>query len=573
MCSAQIGRRRDLGHSAAAQLVDPVLGQLARREQEQDRSDHVERKAGVERVAQRFVAEVRLQLVGDEAEVPEPDRDAEQVVDEEEHRRRRGPHVRRHEVLDGGDDRAEPHEVEAGRDQEQRERDPQGAAVHREEEAGQGDEERDRGDERIRATACLAGAIREHATTDDAEAATDQRDAGVVPGAVDIAEVQAALEEARQPAGDAVATDRGRGCAEREQPERGFPRDDVEHLEHPRRRRRRRCDGRAIGTFVATALRIAHREPKERRDEHTDTTHDHECPAPAQLVRDQATEQDAERAAERNAERVDRERAGALRFRKVIGDERVRGSHTTRLADADPDACEEDLDEAVGRAAQRGKRAPHEHRDRHDVAARAAIGEPGDRQRERGVEQRERGPVHQPELRIGERELLDHRRPEDREDLAIDEVHHVDEHEDPEHVVAIRLGRGTGGYGGLQRALHACCDSPRIYCDAIENIWRPRRNSGLRGALPEVVLLLCSIWYLRGRRDEPARPRSPARAHPRRGRARAHPPRGPAVRQPQDARRATARDRSHDAVEEAARVRRSVTTRSACASCVARDAR
>ena len=99
-------------------------------------------------------------------------------------------------------------------------------------------------------------------------------------------------------------------------------------------------------------------------------------------------------------------RGRALGGLEVVGDQRVCGRTSTRLAHADTGAEREQRQEPAGAAAQRGHQAPQPHAHGHHPLARAQIRDARDRKAERRVEDSERRAREQTERGVGGLELL-----------------------------------------------------------------------------------------------------------------------------------------------------------------------
>jgi len=165
---------------------------------------------------------------------------------------------------------------------------------------------------------------------------------------------------------------------------------------------------------------------------------------------DPAAGEVADHHADRDPEVVDGEGGRAALRGEEVGDERVGGRAAGGLADPHADPREGELHEVLGEAAEARHHAPDRETDRDDRAAHAAVGPTRQRDPERRVEDREGEPGQEPHLGIRRAERGLDRLDQDRQNLPVDEVHHVDEKEDPEHVVRVAgielAGRGrTGG--------------------------------------------------------------------------------------------------------------------------------
>src|ERR1044072_10016256 len=138
--------------------------------------------------------------------------------------------------------------------------------------------------------------------------------------------MEASGEEARQPEDQAVAEDRARGGAERQQPEAGRPSQRPGHGEERWRDLAR--------TLVEAAARRLGDEPfDEQRRGQAGEADDQEGRAPVEMAGDPAAEEDAERRADRDAEREEGERPAALLPRVEIRHQGIRESDPAVLAD------------------------------------------------------------------------------------------------------------------------------------------------------------------------------------------------------------------------------------------------
>ena len=103
------------------------MSRLRRRcgEQVEDSGEQIESQAVEDRIFERILAVGGLHRVRKPAEEVDAEGDPDQIVDEQEAGRRRRPHGRQDDVLDGGDHRPEPGQREHLPDGEQSQ------AIHR----------------------------------------------------------------------------------------------------------------------------------------------------------------------------------------------------------------------------------------------------------------------------------------------------------------------------------------------------------------------------------------------------------------------------------------------------------
>ena len=189
-------------------------------------------------------------------------------------------------------------------------------------------------------------------------------------------------------------------------------------------------------TVEAAAHRLGDARLTSRAAGKAGEADDQEGRAPVEMAGDPAAEEDAERRADRNAEREEGERPRPLLLGVEIGDQRIGGRDAAGLADADAHPRQEQLPEILGEAAGGGEQAPQADRPGDDRDPAAAVGEPGDRDGEARIEEREGDPAHQPELLVAQPELRLDRHREDADDLAVDEVEDVGEEQDREDAAA-----------------------------------------------------------------------------------------------------------------------------------------
>ncbi len=192
-----------------------------------------------------------------------------------------------------------------------------------------------------------------------------------------------------------------------------------------RRRLRRHIEAAAPG--------FAHGEEQHRSKQHARYRRDPEGHTPAIGRADRAGERDTGGDADRHSEIEDRHRAAAPFGRIMIGDERIGGRGSSRLARTDADPRQREVQHRSCRAGERGEAAPQQTRNRDDPNAVGPIGDPGDRDRDGHVEEREDDAREQAEHRIRQREFgLDALR-EHREELAIGIVERINDGEQEQH--------------------------------------------------------------------------------------------------------------------------------------------
>ena len=295
-----------------------------------------------------------------------------------------------------------------------------------------GDHEADGRDQRIAPRTARADPVSDPAAEPGARDAADQHDRAVIPADVCLREAEAAVEEARQPEDQPVAEDRAEGGAEGEQPEAGIEEKDARH-----RGCRRGLRGRRIGRrrIEAAAGRLWDQQLDQQSGRKAGEADDQEGHSPGKVGREPPAEEHAQSRSDRDPERIESERPGALFLRIIIGDERISGGDSPGLADRDAHSGDDELAVGLDEAAGGGEQAPDRDRGGDDVDPALAIGEPGDRQSDRRVEDSE-GNSEVAERAVAEPKLRLDRYRQDSDDLAVDEVEDVGEEQDEEDSAA-----------------------------------------------------------------------------------------------------------------------------------------
>lgn len=205
-------------------------------------------------------------------------------------------------------------------------------------------------------------------------------------------------------------------------------------------------------------------EPREAHDQVRDLPapqpERRRAPGPCVVprVHRQAPDPEAEARAQVDPRRVEREHRRPPCGREAVREHRVRGRVRAGLADPDADACRGELAERPREAGERRHAAPHREPQRDRAATGPAVRQPAERNPEHRVEDRERGPVQEAEILVGEAEVAADLLGEDREDLAVEEVEEVDDDQDAEQVARVRpadvgrrprarVGLGSGAMG------------------------------------------------------------------------------------------------------------------------------
>ena len=139
---------------------------------------------------------------------------------------------------------------------------------------------------------------------------------------------------------------------------------------------------------------------------------------------------------------------------EIVREHRVRRWTRARLADADADARDRQLQKAAREPRRRGHATPEEEADRDQLGAVPSVGDLAQRDPEDRVEDREGRSVQEAEVGVGEAEVLLQLLGEDRRDLAIDEVVDVQHHEREQHVLRVRSSDLRRGLARSFRARH-----------------------------------------------------------------------------------------------------------------------
>ena len=180
------------------------------------------------------------------------------------------------------------------------------------------------------------------------------------------------------------------------------------------------------------ALRLADAQGRHRAQESGHRREEERRP-PAPGLRDRGAERVGEAEADRKAEHEDGHRARPLGLRIEITQQRRGGRGTGRLADTDEQPHAEQLPEALRDARQPGEDTPGEHAACQDATTVAAIGEPSERHADNGIEKGE-GRAERAQRGVGEGPFATHGFADRPQQLAIEEVHQVDEEQHRERV-------------------------------------------------------------------------------------------------------------------------------------------
>ena len=164
-------------------------------------------------------------------------------------------------------------------------------------------------------------------------------------------------------------------------------------------------------------------------------TDDKESRPPAEKFIDPAAGKQTEHDPERNAKGINAERGGALGRRKVIGDHGMGRRAAAGFAHAHRDPRRKQMPEIHRKTGQGRGAAPYGERPGDQIAAIAAIGEPGNRDPQRCIEQSEGKSGQHAHRGVGEPEVPLDWFQQDREDLAIDEIERVHDDQNRQGVI------------------------------------------------------------------------------------------------------------------------------------------
>ena len=134
-------------------------------------------------------------------------------------------------------------------------------------------------------------------------------------------------------------------------------------------------------------------------------------------------------AAEIQAGGINGDGGGATGLGEPIGNHRIGRRTSGRLANANADAGKRKLAETAGEARHRRHPRPEGKAQRQQPCAHPVIRQPANRHPEQRVEHRKGRAVEESQLGIGEIEVALDVFSQDRQDLPIDEVHHIHQHE------------------------------------------------------------------------------------------------------------------------------------------------
>ena len=194
--------------------------------------------------------------------------------------------------------------------------------------------------------------------------------------------------------------------------------------------------------------RLDNGQADQQSDQQARQAHDDECDSPAEVLVDPTADQKTEQDADVDAHRVNRQGASALLGRIVVRDQAVRGRCAASLTDTHADSRRQQLPVVADSAAEGGECAPHGDRSRQDVAAVANVRPAGNRNAAGNVKNGEAEAGQQAELSVAESQVRLDRLLQYDQNLAVNEVDDVHQHQKAEHVAAVS---GRGGFGRRHR--------------------------------------------------------------------------------------------------------------------------
>ncbi len=223
---------------------------------------------------------------------------------------------------------------------------------------------------------------------------------------------------------------------------------------------RGRIGGRGCAVDV-TAGRLPQGQLGQQRQQDAGQAQDHEGHAPVEGGGQPAPEDSADHHTEGHAGEVDRQRRGSPAGREMVGQQGVRRRAAAAFADPHAHAEDEQRRIGTGHAAKRGHQRPEGDADGDDVDPARSLGQAGDRNAQDDVEDRERGPGQQPELRVRDPQIADDRRADRRDDHPVQEARGIDRHQQAEQPAEIgarearrRIRRRNRSCAGLRYGRH-----------------------------------------------------------------------------------------------------------------------
>src|SRR5262245_24813343 len=163
---------------------------------------------------------------------------------------------------------------------------------------------------------------------------------------------------------------------------------------------------------------------RERGQDKSRDRRQEEDPTPSDGFGDNAAEHIAEENSDGQSEHENGYGLAALARRIEVANQRVARWRAARFADADPHSRKEQRPIIPSQPRCGGEETPNRHRQGEQFFPRASIGPDAEWQADGGVNPDERGP-YQPHLSVGQSPFINDRFTDRRDDLPVEEVHHV----------------------------------------------------------------------------------------------------------------------------------------------------
>ena len=154
--------------------------------------------------------------------------------------------------------------------------------------------------------------------------------------------------------------------------------------------------------------------------------------------------------ADRRPKIVDAECGAAAARRKIVRHERIGRRNAARFAETHRHARDDELRIVGGQAARHRGAAPDRARERQHPDSVGLVRDPADRNCDEAIEEREIESADQAELAVGDMEAVLNGFCENRQELPVQEIQHIDETQHAEHEPRSRIGdAGRSGRRGL----------------------------------------------------------------------------------------------------------------------------
>ncbi len=156
-------------------------------------------------------------------------------------------------------------------------------------------------------------------------------------------------------------------------------------------------------------------------------------------VDDISTDEECCASPDERTDGVDAVRPPQFLLGEHVAEHRVGSRRKRRLTDADTDSGKKHVGEILAEPAQRGCQTPEGHARRDDHTPRPLVGEYRDRHSHERVEQGEREPVEQTELRVAQLKIVLDRLDHQREHLPVDEREDIRDHADRHDIPLVSI--------------------------------------------------------------------------------------------------------------------------------------